>query len=113
MATGRLYLGTSSWTAKGWLGTIYPSGTRQADFISHYAERFDTVEIDATFYAIPKTSVVDGWVERTPESFTLAAQAPTMHARLAHRSADRLDMTPEASFPHSRPRRWARWRPRR
>ncbi len=73
---GTLRLGASSWTGKGWLGTFYPSGAKQADFIAHYAERYDTVEIDSTFYGIPRKSTVEGWRDRTPESFTFSAKIP-------------------------------------
>ena len=72
----RLRLGTSSWTAKGWLGTFYPSGTKPADFITEYAKRYDTVEIDATFYATPAESTVLGWRDKTPEGFIFATKAP-------------------------------------
>jgi len=71
-----LHLGTSSWTAKGWLGTFYPRGTKPADFLAHYARRFDTVEIDATFYATPAESTVLGWRDKTPEGFVFSAKAP-------------------------------------
>lgn len=72
----RLHLGTSSWTAKGWLGTFYPRGTKPADFISYYATQFDTVEIDATFYATPREDTLIGWREKTPDGFVFAAKAP-------------------------------------
>ena len=71
-----LHLGTSSWTAKGWLGTFYPSGTKPADFITEYARHYDTVEIDATFYATPRDSTVLGWRDKTPAGFIFAAKAP-------------------------------------
>jgi uncharacterized protein YecE (DUF72 family) len=71
-----LHLGTSSWTAKGWLGTFYPSGTKPADFLAHYARRYTTVEIDATFYATPPVSTVAGWRDKTPDGFLFAAKAP-------------------------------------
>jgi uncharacterized protein YecE (DUF72 family) len=75
-AAPTIRLGASSWTAKGWLGGFYPSGTPQREFIAHYARRFPTVEVDATFYAIPAASTVDGWSERTPDGFVFAAKAP-------------------------------------
>ncbi len=71
-----LRLGTSSWTAKGWLGKFYPTGTKPADFITHYAKRYNTVEIDATFYATPAESTIAGWREKTPDGFVFAAKAP-------------------------------------
>ena len=71
-----LRLGTSSWTAKGWLGTFYPSGTKPTDFITEYAKHYDTVEIDSTFYATPQESTVLGWKDKTPEGFLFAAKVP-------------------------------------
>lgn len=73
---GTLRLGTCSWSSNDWIGTVYEPGTKPADFIAQYAERYDTVEIDATFYGIPKQSTVDGWADRTPESFLFSAKAP-------------------------------------
>lgn len=60
------------------MGKVYSAGTRQADYITEYAQRYDTVEIDSTFYGTPRQSTVDGWRERTPESFTFATKAPQM-----------------------------------
>lgn len=69
-------MGTSGWTAPGWLGTVYPRGTKQADFIEHYAKRYNTVEIDATFYSTPAPSTVAGWRAKTPDGFQFAAKVP-------------------------------------
>lgn len=71
-----LYLGTSSWTAPAWSGVFYPEGTPASRFLSYYSRQFPTVEIDATFYAVPPASTVDGWRQRTPEGFLFAAKAP-------------------------------------
>ncbi|HSY98963.1 MAG TPA: DUF72 domain-containing protein [Terriglobales bacterium] len=45
-------LGTSAFTAAGWEGTFYPASMKPADYLSYYASRFETVEVDSTFYAI-------------------------------------------------------------
>ena len=74
--TPRIRLGTCSWSTSDWVGKVYSAGTRQADYIAEYAERYDTVEIDATFYGTPRQSTVDGWRDRTPESFIFSAKAP-------------------------------------
>jgi uncharacterized protein YecE (DUF72 family) len=71
-----LRIGASSWTAPSWEGVFYPAGSRTADWLPHYAARYDTVEVDATFYRIPEARVVDGWRERTPPGFLFAAKAP-------------------------------------
>src|SRR6266436_6061634 len=67
-------LGTSSFTATGWQGSFYPKGLLPADYLSYYAQHFDTVEIDSTFYATPKVSVVRSWNAKTPEGFRFAAK---------------------------------------
>lgn len=74
--TRLLRLGTSSWSCRDWVGRFYEPGTPPGDFIAAYARRLDTVEIDSTFYATPRRSVVEGWRDRTPEDFVFAAKAP-------------------------------------
>lgn len=68
--------GCSSFSSDDWVGPFYPAGTRPADYLRHYSTQFDTVEIDATYYAIPRASVVDGWFDKTPECFLIAAKFP-------------------------------------
>lgn len=76
MASARIRLGTSSWTGDGWVDSFYPAGSKPQDFLPLYAERFDTVEIDSTFYRIPAARTVEQWRERTPEGFIFAAKVP-------------------------------------
>jgi uncharacterized protein YecE (DUF72 family) len=70
------FLGTSSFTAKGWDGTFYPRGMNSRDYLSFYAKQFRTVEIDSTFYGTPKPSTVKNWKERTPSDFVFATKIP-------------------------------------
>ena len=74
--SGTLRLGTSSWSSKDWVGKVYPVGTKPADFITHYAKIYSTVEIDSTFYGVPRRATVEGWRDRTPEDFLFATKAP-------------------------------------
>ena len=62
----RLYLGTQGWSYPSWVGPFYPQGTSTSKFLDYYATQFNTVELDTTFYAIPRESTVKGWRERTP-----------------------------------------------
>jgi uncharacterized protein YecE (DUF72 family) len=55
MAEARIFLGTCAFTASGWSGAFYPKGMKSAEYLSFYSERFDTVEIDSTFYGCPRT----------------------------------------------------------
>jgi uncharacterized protein YecE (DUF72 family) len=67
-------LGTSSFTAAGWEGSFYPRGIKPSDRLAFYAEHFDTVEIDSTFYACPSPQTVNGWATKTPEDFIFSVK---------------------------------------
>jgi uncharacterized protein YecE (DUF72 family) len=69
-------LGTSAFTAAGWEGAFYPAGMKPADYLSYYATRFDTVELDNTFYRTPEVSTVKGWYAKSPPGFLFAAKVP-------------------------------------
>jgi hypothetical protein len=71
-----LFLGTSAFTATGWQGTFYPVGMKPSDYLSFYATRFKTVEIDSTYYGAPSASTVTSWKEKTPPDFIFAAKVP-------------------------------------
>jgi uncharacterized protein YecE (DUF72 family) len=71
-----IFLGTSSFTAAGWEASFYPQGMRPKNFLRHYASRFQTVEIDSTFYGTPSPSTVTGWNEKTPGDFIFAVKVP-------------------------------------
>src|SRR5512134_3141686 len=77
-----LRIGTSGWsypTGKGtWNGLFYPAtrskkaGTKDFDELRFYAEHFDTVEVNTTFYGQPRAEVTKAWAERTPPGFEFA-----------------------------------------
>lgn len=78
MDRGRIRIGTSGWHypagAGTWNGIFYPpTGRRHRhagfDELTWYAERFDTVEVNSTFYGVPRPSVTESWVRRTPPGF--------------------------------------------
>jgi len=75
---GRLLLGTQGFAFDGWVGSFYPPGTPKRAFLEEYSKHFPTVEIDSTFYATPRASVVEGWRDRTPPSFRFAAKFPKL-----------------------------------
>lgn len=68
--------GTSSFSSKDWVGPFYPEGTQPSEYLRRYAEHFNTVEVDATYYAIPSRSTVDGWKDKTPNGFLISAKFP-------------------------------------
>lgn len=73
---GPIRIGTSSFSSADWVGPFYPQGTPPAEFLRLYAEQFDTVEVDSTYYAVPSTRTVDGWLAKTPDDFVLSAKFP-------------------------------------
>ncbi len=69
-------IGTSAFTAAGWPGTFYPEELPERDYLTYYAQHFDTVEVDSTFYRAPALSTVKGWYAKTPKDFLFAAKVP-------------------------------------
>ena len=53
----KIRVGTSAFTADGWVGSFYPKGMQPRDFLSFYATKFDTVEVDSTYYRTPRRGV--------------------------------------------------------
>jgi uncharacterized protein YecE (DUF72 family) len=72
---GRLRVGTSGWIYKHWIGDFYPPGVRAADRLAYYATRFDTAEINASFYRLPAETTVAGWAATAPPGFVFAWKA--------------------------------------
>ena len=77
----RLRLGTSGWSYDHWWGALYPPELSPIDWLARYAEEFDTVELNSSFYRLPFVNMVKGWAKRSPEGFTFAAKA---HRRITH-----------------------------
>jgi len=73
--TRKIYIGTSGWNYKHWLGPFYPEKMRPAEMLRFYAEHFDTVEINATHYHLPSFKTFDSWRETVPEQFRFAVKA--------------------------------------
>lgn len=71
-----LVVGTSSFSWDEWTGVFYPPGLSAGDRIAFYATQFPAVEIDATFYAMPRAAMVANWARKTPDGFRFALKAP-------------------------------------
>jgi uncharacterized protein YecE (DUF72 family) len=69
-------VGTSAFSAAGWRGTFYPDNLPSRDYLRHYSAKFNTVEVDSTFYGTPSVSTVKNWYDRTPADFVFAAKVP-------------------------------------
>jgi uncharacterized protein YecE (DUF72 family) len=78
-------VGTSGWNYAEWKGSFYPDTIKPAAMLPYYAERFGTVEVNATFYRMPAATTVAGWAAAVPPEFTFVLKAPqriTHFARL-------------------------------
>ncbi len=67
--------GTSGFAYKEWKGSFYPEDLKGDDMLRYYAERLPAVEINNTFYRMPKESVLEGWASQVPESFRFVLKA--------------------------------------
>ena len=80
-----LYVGTSGYSYKEWKGTFYPDDLPDKQMLRFYGERFRSVEINNTFYRMPKASVLEAWAKEVPADFMFvlkASQRITHHQRL-------------------------------
>ena len=64
-----LYVGTSGYSYKEWKGNFYPADLPDKQMLRFYGERFRTVEINNTFYRMPKASVLEGWAAEVGADF--------------------------------------------
>ena len=69
-----VFVGTSGWQYRHWRGLFYPEGLRQADWLDYYAARFQTVEVNNTFYRLPERATFARWAERTPADFVMGVK---------------------------------------
>jgi uncharacterized protein YecE (DUF72 family) len=69
-------VGTSGWSYPSWRPGFYPAGMQPADFLSFYAERFDTVELNSTGYRLPSEDQFRRWADAVPDGFRFAVKLP-------------------------------------
>jgi uncharacterized protein YecE (DUF72 family) len=73
-APGEVRVGCSGWSYKDWRGPVYPPKAPARQWFGLYAQRFDTVEINNTFYRLPAPETFDGWAAQAPPGFTYAVK---------------------------------------
>jgi uncharacterized protein YecE (DUF72 family) len=87
-----ILVGTSSWSDPGFVEHWYPKGLPARERLPYYAERFDAVELNSSFYAIPAGSTVERWDEATPKGFRFDVK---LHKLLSRHSAQTKDLPAE------------------
>jgi uncharacterized protein YecE (DUF72 family) len=83
----RYRIGTSGYNYPEWRGSFYPEKFPTGKMLAFYAERFNTVEVNYTFYRIPTVPLLEGWARGTPDGFTFTLKAPrriTHDSKLRH-----------------------------
>jgi uncharacterized protein YecE (DUF72 family) len=70
--TGKIYIGTSGYNYGGWIGVLYPEDIKPREYLPFYAGRFSTVEINYSFYHLPRVTTYEKWAAQTPDDFIFA-----------------------------------------
>jgi len=100
-SNSKISIGCQGWNYDDWItraggkSVFYPRGTKSGEMLAVYAEIFETIEVDSTFYAIPPASVIENWYKKTPAHFTFSLKMPQeiTHEHALRRSA--FEMTDE------------------
>jgi uncharacterized protein YecE (DUF72 family) len=89
-----LRIGCSGWQYKHWRGDFYPAGVPTSRWLEYYAARFDTVEINNSFYRLPEEKTFDAWRDRVPRHFVYAVKASRYitHLKKLKEPGDAVDL---------------------
>jgi uncharacterized protein YecE (DUF72 family) len=74
----RIHIGCSGWVYRHWRGLFYPEKLPQRAWFAHYSAQFETVELNTSFYHLPKPETFDSWREQAPAGFRYAVKAPRL-----------------------------------
>jgi len=80
--TGKAFIGCSGFSYEHWRGVFYPEDLLQKKWLEYYAKKFSTVELNVTFYRVPKESAFEGWRTRTPEKFIFVVKGSKLITHL-------------------------------
>ena len=89
MKSSRLVAGASGYSFKEWKGAFYPADIKPEEMLPFYSARLPTVEINNTFYRMPKTEVLENWAATVPEDFRFAIKASQRITHMARLRARR------------------------
>jgi uncharacterized protein YecE (DUF72 family) len=89
---GRIYVGTSSWADPGFVADWYPKKMAARDRLEWYAERFEAVELNSSFYAVPEARTVERWAQITPDGFLFTVK---LHRLLSRHTAEVASLPPD------------------
>ena len=92
MSTGKILVGTASWSDPGFVERWYPKGMKAGERLGWYAQHFDMVEVNSTFYAVPEPRMVERWSAATADDFIFDVK---LHQLLSRHSAQAKLLPPE------------------
>jgi uncharacterized protein YecE (DUF72 family) len=89
-----LHWGTMGWSYSFWKGNLYPEKLAANEFLAYYAKQFNTVEVDNTFYRIPRTQSVASWKAQTPKDFVFSLKFPKVitHVKMLENCQEETDV---------------------
>lgn len=87
-ASAQFFVGTPAWGHKEWIGKIYPPKTKASDFLQHYAQNFNTIELNTSHYRIPSSEQVLKWQEQVQSAFLFC---PKVFQGISHAPGGLLD----------------------
>ena len=88
-----VHVGTSGWSYREWKGSFYPADLKNHQMLAYYGERFDSVEVNNTYYRLPTREVLEDWATQVPAGFSFVVKASrhiTHRAKLRTEAADPL-----------------------
>src|SRR4051794_9634089 len=88
----KILVGTASWSDPGFVERWYPRGMKAGERLGWYAQHFDMVEVNSTFYAVPDVRMVERWSATTPDDFVFDVK---LHQLLSRHSAQAKLLPPE------------------
>lgn len=77
-----LFVGCTGWSMKEWNGKVYPEKTKAKDYLKHYTEQFNTIELNTTHYRIPNASTIEKWYKESTADFRFCPKVPQV---ISHR----------------------------
>jgi len=87
MNNSTIHIGTSGWSYRHWTDVFYPQHVKPAGYLEYYVTRFGCVELNSSFYHLPKKNTISGWIKRTPVNFRFCPKISgyiTHHIRLVN-----------------------------
>ena len=89
-----IYVGTSGWQYRDWKGRFYPDGVPQREWLSYFSTRFSTVEVNNSFYMLPKPETFERWGRESGPGFVVAVKASRYitHIRRLRETKDSVEL---------------------